>query len=236
MLVLVLALALAQEIGTCRVQAEPYIESAKERGEMFDLAGAAALYFEGSGQWCVEAEVAGHYLRGLAAARAAYRDGGTPASLAPTRLALAAIEARAAEAPAMVPIARAVLMAASAAAQSERDEMALHLEHAARLEAIQIEASQPPLPVVSAHEAAGDLWLQVHRYEDARRAYELAREHVGATPRVMLGLARTSARLGDVAAACTEFARLLAWWDTRREEPLEILEARQFRSRPECAG
>lgn len=236
MLELILALALIQEPGTCRVQAEPYIASALERGEEFNLAAAAEIYFAGSGQLCVEAELAGHYLRGLLAARAAYKDGGSEASLAPTRLAIAAIDARAVEAPAFAAMARAVLLAAAAAAQSERDEMALHLEHAVRLEAVQVEAGQDPLPVATAHDVAGDLWLQVHRYEEARRAYERALERIGPGPRTLIGLARSLARTANVPAACGYYRRLLDWWDTRRDQPAEIAEARLFVAGDDCAA
>jgi hypothetical protein len=235
MLALFMSLALMQDAGNCRVQAEPYLASAAERGDLFDLVGAADIFFAGSGQWCVEAEIAGHYLRGLVAARESYKAGGSPQSLAPVRLAVAAIDARAPEAPALASLARSVLLAAAAAAQSERDEMALLLEHAVRLEAIQIEAGQRPLPVATAHDVAGDLWLQVHRYEDAHHAFEQALARVGATPRVMLGLARAAARLKNVAAACGHYQMLLAWWDTRSDPPAEITEARSFLAQPACS-
>ncbi len=236
MLALAVALALVQGPETCRVQAEPYVATALERGEMFDLAGAADVYFTAAGQGCVEAEIAGHYLRGLLAARAAYKDGGTPASLAPVRLALGAIEARAPDAPAVAAMARAVLLAAAAAAQSERDEMALLLDHALRLEAVQVEAGQQPLPIATAHDVAGDLWLQVHRYDNARRAYEAALGRIGVTPRILLGLARSAVRQDDLQAACRYYGRLLAWWDTRRNPPVEIAEAREFTAGDACAA
>jgi hypothetical protein len=237
MLALLLSLALLQHPGTCRAQAEPYLATAAERGEAFDLAGASEVFFAASGQWCIEAEIAGHYLRGLVAAREAYKAGGSPQSLAPVRLAIAAIDARASQAPALAALARAVLQAAAAAAQSERDEMALLLEHALRLEAIQIEADQPPLPVATAHDVAGDLWLQVHRDEEAQHAFEQALARVGGTPRVMLGLARATARLKNVPAACDHYRKLLAWWDTRRDTPAEIVEARSFlAAQPACAA
>jgi tetratricopeptide (TPR) repeat protein len=236
MFALVLSLLLAQEPPACRDQAAPFIASALERGEQFDLAGASDMFFLASGQLCIEAEIAGHYLRGLVAARDAYRQGGSPESLVPVNLAIAAIDARAPLAPAQAATARAVLLAASAAAQSERDEMALLLEHAVRLEAIQIEAGQSPLPIATAHDVAGDLWLQVHRYEEAQAAYQLARMRIGASPRVMLGLARTAVRLKDPASACDHFRRLLAWWDTRSDGPAEIAEARTFVAQPACVA
>ena len=235
MLPLLLSLLMLPQ-ASCRPQAEPYLANAVDRAEMFDLVGAAELYFGASGQFCVEAEIAGHSLRGLAAARAAYREGGSAASLAPVRLAVAAIDARAANIPAVAAAARAVLLAAAAAAQSERDEMALLLEHALRLEAVQLAAGEPPLPGASAHEVAGELWLQVHRYEDAQRAFDQALARVGARPRVMLGLARSAARLKDLPGACANYRKLLAWWDTRTDQIAEIDEARAFLAQPACAA
>ena len=105
--------------------------------------------------------------------------------------------------------------------------MALLLEHAIRLEAVQIEADQPPLPVATAHDVAGDLWLQVHRYDDARRAYLEAETQLGARPRLSLGLARVAARLQDRPAACAAYARLAAAWGGRGEAP-ELAEAQTF--------
>jgi hypothetical protein len=216
----------AMQANPCRDEGAPYLASAAERGESFDLNGAVEDFFRAAGFGCGEAEIAGHYLKGLAAARDAYRYGGSAESLAPVALAIAAIDARAGGVPGIAPIARLVLRAAAAAAQTERDELALLLDQAVRLEAIQLEARQPGLPVVTAHEAAGDLWLQVHQYEDARRAYLLALDRVGMTPRVALGLARVEARRNEPANACVHYQTLLKWWGSRAGEPPEVAEAR----------
>jgi hypothetical protein len=141
--------------------------------------------------------------------------------------AVAALERHGADRPGLAQIARLVLLGAAAAAQSERDEMAIFLDEALRQESIQIAAGQPAVSVVTAHEAAGDLWLQVHRFEDARRAYQGASKLFGARPRILLGLARTAARLNDP-AGCTEYRRLLEWWGSLAGEPAEIVEARAY--------
>ena len=132
------------------------------------------------------------YLRGWEAAREAARVGGSAESLAPVRDAIAALErlARGAHGPAE--IAAYVLRAAADAAQDEREEMALFLAHAIELERVQLEARQPGAPAITAHEAAGDLWLRVRRYEDARRAFEHARSVVGTTPLIERGLSRVN--------------------------------------------
>ena len=138
--------------------------------------------------------VATVYVDGLLAAEEAYRRGGSPESLAPVRTAIAALEKISQREPGPAEIARLVLLAAAAAAQSERDEMGAFLTHAVEMEVLQRAAGQPGAPVVSALEAAGDLWLRVHRYDDAKRAYERAAGVLGMTPRIKAGLARIPPR------------------------------------------
>ena len=135
-------------------------------------------------------EVEQLYVRGLAAAAEAYRQGGSDESLAPVREAIARLEAISQGRPGSAEITRLVLIAAAAAAQSEREEMAAYLTHATDMEVLQLAAGQPPAPAVAALEAAGDLWLQVHRYDDAVRAYERAAAHLGMTARIAAGLAK----------------------------------------------
>jgi hypothetical protein len=139
---------------------------------------------------CTSAEIEAVYLRGWEAAHAAARVGGSPESLAPVRAAIATLEQMAGGAHGQAEIARYVLAAAADAAQEERDEMALFLEHAVALERMQLDAHQPGAPAITAHEAAGDLWLEVRRYDDARRAYEHAKAVIGSTPRIESGLKR----------------------------------------------
>jgi hypothetical protein len=226
MIALVVMLAVAQ----CQDNAG--LVAAAERAAVFDLRGArAALAADLSG--CAEIAVPYWYLRGLIAAREAYRYGGSPESLEPVKLAMSQLASRAEETRA-AEIARIVLMAASAAAQSEREEMGLLLEHATTLERQQRSAGLPGAPIVTAQEVAGDLWLQVHRFEDARRAYLGAAEEVGSTRRVTLGLARTAFRLGDLPASCAQYRALAAGWPRPGGEPQELVEARTFLRRSEC--
>jgi hypothetical protein len=230
---LFLALSLLQALQ-CPAEAAREVESAVARGEAFDLVGAANAYFTAASRGCAEADVAGHYLSGLVAARAAHAQFGSRESLMPVRDAIALIDARGGTAPGLPQVARVVLLAAAAAAQSERPEMALLLDQALRLEAFQLDVREPPLPIVTAHEAAGDLWFLVRDYENARRAYLRAEERVGTTPRVTLGLARVAARLNDGVSACRQFRVLTQWWGTRTAEPPEITEARAYLRQPDC--
>jgi hypothetical protein len=101
-------------------------------------------------------------------------------------------------------IAHYVLLAAAAAAQSERDQMAIYLAQARQLESLQLVARQPPAPLITAHEAAGELWLRVYRYAEARQAFLDAFKAVGPRRRVLLGLARAEARAERGPGACPD--------------------------------
>jgi hypothetical protein len=228
------AAAIAQA-DACGGEGLRQLKLAAERGAAFDLRGAADAYLAAAKEGCAGADLAGSYVQALAAARAAYAQGGSPESLAQVRETIKTLEAQAAV-PGAAQIASLVLQAAAAGAQSERDQMSLLLDQAVRLERIQLEAKQPPLPIVSAHEAAGDLWLQVHGYEEARRAYEVAAQRTGRSDRVLLGLARVAVGLKDNVAACTHYRALVARWTSRPDTPPEILESRRFVGRPPCAA
>ena len=162
--------------------------------QAFDLPGAVDRLRDPEGGGCEATEAAALYLGGLFAAMEAYNQGGSEASLVPVREAIDALEKLSGQRPGSAEIARLVLVAAAAAAQSEREEMGAFLTHAAAMESLQRAAGEPGAPVLSALEVAGELWLQVHRFDDARVAFERAAAQVGMTPRITAGLARATAR------------------------------------------
>jgi len=231
---LLIAVALLQDVP-CRGDAARHITEAVSLGESFDLPGAAGAYSAAERAGCTAAAAPAVYLRGLVAARDADASFAAAASLIPIQLAIAALDPIAAR----DPVARDmqfVLRASIPAAQHERAEMALLIEEMLRMEALQLEAKQPPLPVVSAHEAAGYFWLQLHLYDEAARAFDEAARRVGQTPYVLLGAARSSAGRRDTRVACSQYQRLLSWWGSRPAAPPEIVEAREFVKQPLCAA
>lgn len=231
MIEVIVALLLGQ-LSSCPSSATAALTSAAKRVAAFDVPGAITDLTPAASV-CQGADVARHYLQGLVSARDAYRYGGSPESLAPVRAAASALEAHARES---IPaeIARSVLLAASAAAQSEREEMALFLEQARDLERQVRGSGNDGAPLISAFEIAGDLWLQVHRFEDARAAYLEAVEQVGSTRRTTLGLARTAFRLNDLVSACDRYGALVADWPSSAGTPPELAEARAFVGRRDC--
>ena len=194
----------------------------------FDLDGALSLLEVAAGRGDAFARTAVLYLRGLISARDAFREGGEPRALAPVQESLTALGEISKGRPGAAEIARLVLQAAAAAAQSERDEMRLYIDSAIQMESLQLAAKQGGAPIVSASELAGDFWLQVSRYDEARRAYTEAAERVGFTLRILSGQARTARRLNDMPAACVAYRRLADAWGVRPGLPVEIAEARAY--------
>ena len=231
MVALFLAVALAQA-PACSSDALALVKAANDRAAVFDLAGAAQRLQSAVISGCADAEVPFIYVRGWIAAREAYRHGGSAESLRPVLQAIARLQAIGSAGPAQ--IAARVLQAAAAAAQSERDELALMIDYAVLLEGRNLSARLPGLPIQSAHEAAGELWLEVYRYDEALRAYKRAAEQLGVTPRITLGLARIAVRLDALSTACTQYRALVASWKGAGADPPELSEARTFLMNDAC--
>lgn len=232
MLTVLLALALAQA-PPCKPEATALMTAATERAAAFDLEGAAQRLRAAVMSGCADAVLPSIYLRGWIAARDAYRFGGSLESLAAVSRSIGMLQDTLGKT-GPPQIAGLVLQAAAAAAQSERDELALVIDYAVQLEDRNLSAKLPALPMITAHEAAGDLWLQVHRYDDARRAYERAAQRIGMTPRITLGLARLAARIDALSTACAEYRTFVSSWKATGPEPPELTEARAFLSNPSC--
>jgi hypothetical protein len=230
---MVLLLAWLAQPSACTADTVSALADAGRRARAFDLAGAVNR-LQDTPEACETSRLALLYLRGLRAAREAYRNGGDEVSLAPVTESLAAIDPYVAGNP-RAEVLQLTLMAAAAAAQSERGDMLLLLEQATALEKRLVGGGSAGAPGVTAHEAAGDLWLQVHRFDAARAAYQEAAAVSGSSPRISLGLARVAVRLHDDTAACAAYRLLTMQW-SRSEAPPELVEARTFLADPRCGA
>lgn len=155
---------------------------------------------------CLPLTVAAWSSRAWLVAVEAANAGGTPASLVDVRQAIDLLETLGGPvSPAAY--AAAVLHAAAAAAQDERDEMALWLDHARDLTRHPALAGAPPRWPLPIDFAEGELWLSVDDYEVAELAYAkvLAREE---SPAAWFGLARARAARGDAEGACHAYRRV----------------------------
>lgn len=153
-----------------------------------------------------EADVRRVAMEGWNAARALAPKGGAIDLLGPVNVRLKELDAMPNTSARYAEVA---IRAAVSAAQEERDEMQLFLDHAGDLSKQMALAGTParfPLPI---DELAGELWLEVDRFEESRDAYRRATENAP-TPNAWVGLARASDKLGDLVAACAAYTRVTA--------------------------
>lgn len=210
----------------CGPDAMAIVSKAAARADAFDLRGAVEIVRTAGD--CDEAAGAVEYVEGLLGAAEAVKQGGTMDSLREVRSAVNALSRRAETAGRRWEAASLAMRAVAAASQYERPEMTVFLAEATRIEALLVTAGLTGAPFISAHELAGDLWMQLHGYAEARVAYLGAARVVGRTGRVRLGLARAAVGLEDETGACVEYRSLIEWWEegTRAGTPPEIAEAR----------
>lgn len=151
----------------------------------------------------VDREVQRVAMEGWVAARALAPKGGALELLGPVNIRLKALDALPGTAARYADVA---IRAAVSAAQEERDELDVFLAHARDLSntmALTGAPAQWPLPI---DELEGELWLEVDRYAEARDAYQRA-TRAQPTANAWIGLARASARLGDVVTACAAYTQ-----------------------------
>src|SRR6185436_7965145 len=149
-----------------------------------------------------DADVRRIAMEGWRAARDIAPKGGALELLGPVNMRLKELD----EIPGMrARYAETAIRAAVSAAQEERDEMALLLEHARSLSDLMgVGGGTPaewPLPI---DELEGELWLEVDRFPEARDAYERATK-LKPTPNAWVGLARSADKLGDRVTACRAY-------------------------------
>jgi hypothetical protein len=126
---------------------------------------------------------------------------------------------------------RASVHAAIAGAHEEREQMALYLAHAAQIDSELRGARQPDDDLLPVAELAGDLWLQVHRFEDAVRQYREATVRHPERTRAWIGRARAARDAGHAAEAQDAARRVLDRWqqapdlEAIKEEMRRILSA-----------
>jgi hypothetical protein len=140
-------------------------------------------------------------MEGWTAARAIAPKGGAVELLGPVNLRLRELDTLPGSAARYAEVA---IRAAVSAAQEERDEMALLLEHARGLSDLMAVTDAPPQWPLPIDELAGELWFEVDRFTEARDAYARA-TRLKPTPNGWVGLARASDRLGDVVTACRAY-------------------------------
>ncbi len=162
----------------------------------------------GSTDSCALITLARLSLVGWVEARKLAPAGGAVELLGPANHSLAELDALKTSALALdVEYAQTALRAAIAAAQDERPELGLLLTHARDLAERILARGRRAMWPRPYNVLAGELWLEVDRYEDARLAFERA-VTAEQSPLALVGLAESLSRLGRHEEACAAYRRV----------------------------
>jgi tetratricopeptide (TPR) repeat protein len=129
---------------------------------------------------------------------------------------------------------------AAAAAAFAAGDMAVvmtEMEAAIAIEDAIDSLSQPPYPIVPAHELYGSMLLAMGKPAEARKHFEETLRRTPGRPKAIAGIARAAEAMGDAATARTQYTRLIEMWPNADPDRPELLAARRFlQSAPAPSG
>jgi tetratricopeptide (TPR) repeat protein len=105
------------------------------------------------------------------------------------------------------------------------------MEEATALEDSISTLSQPPYPILPAHELYGMMLLKLRRPADALRHFKETLRRTPGRPKAVYGIARAAEALGDRQTAIERYTELLALWKRADHDRPELAAARRFLKR-----
>lgn len=88
--------------------------------------------------------------------------------------------------------------------------------------------SQPPYPIIPAHELYGSMLMDMGRPAEARKHFEETLRRTPGRPKVIVGIARAAEVMGDTATARAQYTRLMEMWKSADHDRPELQAARRF--------
>jgi hypothetical protein len=88
--------------------------------------------------------------------------------------------------------------------------------------------SQPPYPIIPAHELYGSLLMDMGRPAEARTHFEETLRRTPGRPKAIVGIARAAEAIGDTATARAQYTRLIDMWKSADDDRPELQAARRF--------
>jgi tetratricopeptide (TPR) repeat protein len=88
--------------------------------------------------------------------------------------------------------------------------------------------SQPPYPIIPAHELYGSMLMEMGKPAEARQHFEQTLRRTPGRPKAIAGIARAAAAMGDTAAARAHYTRLIEMWKGADPDRPELQAAQTF--------
>lgn len=102
------------------------------------------------------------------------------------------------------------------------------MKEAAAMEDSIDDLSQPPYPIIPAHELFGTLLLELHRPSDAREQFQQGLKRTPGRPKAIYGLAEAERTIGDQEGARRHYQEFLSLWKNADPDRPEVAVARNF--------
>ena len=88
--------------------------------------------------------------------------------------------------------------------------------------------SQPPYPIIPAHELYGTMLLEAKRPADAMKQFIETLKRTPGRPKAIYGIARAAESLGDKQTAMKRYTEFLELWKHADKDRPEIARAQRF--------
>jgi tetratricopeptide (TPR) repeat protein len=111
------------------------------------------------------------------------------------------------------------------------DEVVAKMKEAAAIEDAIDSLSQPPYPIIPAHELFGSLLMELNRPADAMEQFLQTLKRTPSRPKAIYGIARAAQAKGDNATAKQRYEEFLSLWKNADRDRPEVAAAREFLAR-----
>lgn len=118
--------------------------------------------------------------------------------------------------------------ALAAKASGNTDEAMAKMKEAVTMEDAIDTLSQPPYPIIPAHELFGTLLMELHRPADAQEQFLQALKRTPGRPKAILGIAQAAQATGDHIVARQHYEEFLKLWMNADSDCPEIAAAKEF--------
>jgi tetratricopeptide (TPR) repeat protein len=119
----------------------------------------------------------------------------------------------------------------AAKASGNPEEAVAKMKEAVAIEDSIDSLSQPPYPIIPAHELLGTLLLDLNRFAEAREQFQQTLKRTPGRPKAIYGIARASEASGDTATATQRYQQFLAIWKKSDPDRPELAIAQEFLAR-----
>ncbi|MFY9560875.1 MAG: hypothetical protein WAQ52_11630 [Terriglobales bacterium] len=124
----------------------------------------------------------------------------------------------------------------AAKASGNADEAVARMKEATAIEDAIDSLSQPPYPIIPAHELFGTLLMELNRPADAREQFLQTLNRTPSRPKAIYGIARAAQATGDRRTAQQRYEEFLALWKNADRDRPEVAAAKEFLARVPAAA